>query len=51
MATEILQRCARKFTSKHKITFLTGAVGPIALAAVVLQSQEKKKESEQLIVR
>jgi hypothetical protein len=51
MATEILQKCATEFKSKHKITFLTGVVGPLALAAVLLQSQQKKEEAEQLILK
>lgn len=51
MATEILQRCVTKFKSKHKITFLTGVGGPLALTAVILQSQQKKKEAEQLILK
>lgn len=51
MATEILQKCTTKFKSRHKITFLTGVVGPLALAAVILQSQQKKEEAEQLILK
>lgn len=51
MAREILQRCITEFKSKHKITFLTGIVGPLALTAVILQSQEKKTEAEQLILK
>lgn len=50
MAIEILQRCTIKFKSRHKITFLTGIVGPSALAAVILQSQQKE-EAEQLILK
>ncbi|TGZ49502.1 lanC-like protein 2 isoform X1 [Temnothorax longispinosus] len=51
MAIEILQRCATEFKSRHNITFLTGVVGPLALAAVILESQQKKKEAEQLILK
>lgn len=51
MATEILQKCAAEFKSKHKITFLTGVGGPLALTAVILQSQQKKKEADQLILK
>ncbi|EFN72970.1 LanC-like protein 1 [Camponotus floridanus] len=48
-ATDILKKCATNFKSKHKVTFLTGVVGPLALAAVILYSQGKKEEMEQLI--
>lgn len=48
-ATDILKKCAANFKSRHKVTFLTGAVGPLALAAVILYSQSKKEETEQLI--
>ncbi|XP_011173044.1 glutathione S-transferase LANCL1 isoform X2 [Solenopsis invicta] len=51
MATEILQKCATEFKSKHKLTFLTGVVGPLALTAVLLQSQQKKEEAEQFILK
>jgi len=51
MATEILQKCVTEFKNKHKITFLTGIVGPLALAANILYSQQKKEEAEQLILK
>ncbi|KAL6254955.1 hypothetical protein P5V15_014297 [Pogonomyrmex californicus] len=51
MATEILQKCTTKFKSRHEITFLTGIVGPLALTAVILHSQQKKDEAEQLLLR
>ncbi|XP_011699657.1 PREDICTED: lanC-like protein 1 [Wasmannia auropunctata] len=51
MATEMLQRCITEFKSKHKITFLTGTVGPLAMVAVILHFQQKKEEAEQLILR
>lgn len=48
-ATELLRKCIADFKSRHKITFLTGTVGPLALAAVIFYSQGKKEEMEQLI--
>jgi len=51
MATEMLQRCVTEFKSKHKITFLTGVVGPLALATVKLHLQQKKEEAKQLILK
>ncbi|XP_028049569.1 lanC-like protein 2 isoform X2 [Monomorium pharaonis] len=51
MATTILRKCTTEFKSKSKITFLTGAVGPLALTAVLLQSQQKKEEAEQFILK
>ena len=52
MAAEILRRCATEFKkSRHEVTFLTGIVGPLALAAVILHSQQKKEQAEQLILK
>ncbi|XP_020288161.1 lanC-like protein 2 [Pseudomyrmex gracilis] len=48
-ATELLRRCCDKYTSRHKITLLTGVVGPLALTAVLLHSQGKEAEAKQLI--
>ncbi|XP_070164117.1 lanC-like protein 2 isoform X2 [Polyergus mexicanus] len=50
-ATDILRKCAIEFKSKHKITFLTGIAGPLALTAVILYSQGMKEEMEQLIYK
>lgn len=50
-ATELLERCVTKFKSRHEITFLTGVVGPLALAAVILHSQGKEEEAKQLILK
>ncbi|XP_072752902.1 lanC-like protein 2 isoform X1 [Anoplolepis gracilipes] len=50
-ATDILRKCSTDFKSKHKITFLTGVVGPLALVAVILYTQGKKEEMEQLIFK
>ncbi|KAG5330436.1 LANC2 protein, partial [Acromyrmex charruanus] len=51
MAAEILQRCTTEFKSRHEVTFLTGTVGPLALAAVILHSQQEKEQAEQLILK
>ncbi|KAG5318275.1 LANC2 protein, partial [Pseudoatta argentina] len=51
MAAEILQRCTTEFKSRHEVTFLTGTVGPLALAAVILHSQQEKEQAEQLIFK
>ncbi|KAM0732591.1 LanC-like protein 2 [Formica fusca] len=50
-ATDILRKCTTEFKSKHKITFLTGVAGPLALTAVILYSQGMKEEMEQLIFK
>jgi len=51
MAAEILQRCATEFKSRREVTFLTGIVGPLALTAVMLHSQQKREQAEQLILK
>lgn len=48
-ATELLERCCDNYTSRHKITLLTGVVGPLALTAVLLHSQHKEDVAKQLI--
>lgn len=51
MAAEILQKCATEFKSRHEVTFLTGIVGPLTLATIILHSQQKKELAEQLILK
>lgn len=49
-AIELLDKCIKSHSSrKHEITFLTGVVGPLALAAVILHSQNKEEEAKKLI--
>lgn len=50
-AIELLEKCISGFDSKHDITFLTGAAGPLALAAVMLHSQHKEEQAKQLILK
>ncbi|XP_026825201.1 lanC-like protein 2 isoform X3 [Ooceraea biroi] len=50
-AMELLEKCIAEFKSRHEITFLTGIVGPLSLTAIMLHSQQKEEQANQLILR